>query len=93
MRTKFCFSREKLLPSFLAGQESISQLASRAGCAPRTAFRAVNGLPVSSRCIDKIARALGIDAVEYLVADDANARARANRKREGGENFGPGDHC
>ena len=64
----FRFSREKILPLFLQAQLSIRQLAVVAGISWTTAFKAVNGLRVSSKVVDKICKALRIDdATAFLV--------------------------
>ncbi len=62
----FKFSREKILPVFLQKQMPISQLAKKAGVHQKTATNAVQGLPVSSKVVDKIAMALGIDSIKFL---------------------------
>lgn len=64
----FRFTRETILPLFLQSRLSVAEFARRAGVNPRTAERAVNGLPVSSSVVDKIARALNVDAMNFLVA-------------------------
>ena len=60
------FSRQKILPLFLQRQISTKQLAHEAGISHRTATRAVNGLPITARVVDKIARALDFDAMTFL---------------------------
>lgn len=69
MRRQFTyqFDKAKILPLFLQRQETVAQLARRAGCNPATASRAVNGKKISSANVDKIAAALNFDAMEYLV--------------------------
>lgn len=62
----FRFTREKILPLFLQRQITISELAREAGVAHQSAQKAVNGLPVSANIVNRIAAALGIDAVSYL---------------------------
>lgn len=63
----FRFTRETILPLFLQSRLSVAEFARRAGVNPKTAERAVNGLPVSSSVIDKVACALGVDAMKFLV--------------------------
>ena len=63
----FRFSRQTILPLFLQSRLSVTELARRAGVAPRTVDRAVNGEKVSSKVVDKIATALNIDALKFLV--------------------------
>lgn len=64
----FQFTREQILPLFLQSRLSVAEFARRAGVNPKTAERAVNGLPVSSSVVDKIARALNVDAMKMLIA-------------------------
>lgn len=64
----FQFDREKILPLFLAKDTTIADVASRAGVAHATCTRAINGGRVIGRAINRLARALGIDATEYLLA-------------------------
>ena len=67
----FRFTRETFLPLFLERNMTIAELARRAGCNAKTAERAVNGLPVTSAVVDKIARALNVDALKFLVPPTA----------------------
>lgn len=62
----FKFQRNLILPLFLQRQMTIEKLARTAGVNPKTAFRAVNGLPITSNVVDKIARALDFDAINFL---------------------------
>lgn len=64
----FQFTREQILPLFLQSRLSVAEFARRAGVNPKTAERAVNGLPVSSSVVDKIAHALNVDAMKMLIA-------------------------
>ena len=63
----FRFKRELILPIFLSRCMTIWQLAKLAGVAYSSAERAVNGIPVSAPVVDKIARALDVNAVDFLV--------------------------
>lgn len=63
----FQFKRELILPVFLASGLKVWQLAKLAGVAHGTAYRAVNGLSVSAPNAAKIARALKIDVLKFLV--------------------------
>ena len=67
----FRFSRELVLPLFLQTRLSVAEFARRAGCNPKTAERAVCGEKVSSSVIDKIAHALGVDAMKLLTMPTA----------------------
>ena len=62
----FRFSRQLILPLFLQRRMTISDLAATAGVAYQTAARAVQGLPISAKIVDKVAAALEIDALGYL---------------------------
>ena len=62
----FRFKRELILPLFLAKRMTMVSLARKARVNFATAVRAVNGLPISSHVVDKIAQALGIDALKFL---------------------------
>lgn len=64
----FQFTREQILPLFLQSRLSVAEFARRAGVNPKTAERAVNGLPVSSSVVDKIAHVLNVDAMKMLIA-------------------------
>jgi DNA-binding LacI/PurR family transcriptional regulator len=65
------FDREKILPLFLRLDTTISDIAARAGVAHITCKRAINGDRVIGRAVNRVARALGIDATEYLLAPAA----------------------
>ncbi len=67
----FRFSREKILPLFLQRQMTVEKLAQGAGIHSRTAARAVNGLPITSRVIDKICSVLKIEPIKFLVPPTA----------------------
>lgn len=67
----FQFSREQILPLFLQRRMNITELARQAGINPRTAERAVRGLPVSASVIDKVANALDFDATKFLAEPTA----------------------
>ena len=67
----FKFSRQEILPLFLQTRLSVVELSRRAGVAPRTVDRAVNGEKISAGVVDKIAQALGIDAMKFLIAPNA----------------------
>lgn len=71
-QSTYRFDRAKILPLFLQRQETIAALARRAGCNPATASRAVNGEKIYSAHVDKIARALNFNAVDFL-AEPAQA--------------------
>ena len=60
------FNREKILPVFLKKEMTIADLSRKAGVAHRSAERAVEGEAVAAPIINKIADALGIDAMEFL---------------------------
>ena len=60
------FNREKILPVFLKKEMTIADLARKAGVAHRSAERAVEGVAVAAPIINKIADALGINAMEFL---------------------------
>lgn len=62
----FKFSRKLILPLFLERRISLYQFAKKAGVSAQTLWKALNGYPVSSKVIDKIARALNIDAINFL---------------------------
>ena len=62
----FRFNREKILPVFLKKEMTIADLSRKAGVAHRSAERAVEGEAVAAPIINKIADALGIDAMEFL---------------------------
>ena len=62
----FRFNREKILPVFLKKEMTIADLARKAGVAHRSAERAVEGVAVAAPIINKIADALGINAMEFL---------------------------
>lgn len=64
----FRFTRETILPLFLQSRLSVAEFARRAGVNPKTAERAVNGEKISSGVVDKIATALNVDAMKFLVA-------------------------
>ena len=66
-QTTYRFDRAKILPLSLQRQETIATLARRAGCNPATASRAVNGEKIYSAHVDKIARALDFNAVDFLL--------------------------
>ena len=59
----FRFSRERILPIFLQVSE-------------RVIWKAVNGLPVSSKVIYGIAEALGFNPLDFLVNDDRVVEVR-----------------
>lgn len=61
------FKRVKILPLFLQKQISIRQLAKDAGVSEKTAERAVNGLPISAAMVNRVARALGISPLDFLI--------------------------
>lgn len=62
----FQFSRELILPLFLQMRIPITTLAKRAGVSYSAVEKAVNGRRISAQVVDRIATALGIDAVKYL---------------------------
>ena len=64
----FRFDREKILPLFLKKYKTTKDLAKKSGVNPVTVNRAVNGLPIQAFVVDKIACALNIDALDYLLA-------------------------
>ena len=66
-QSTYRFDRAKILPLFLQRQETIAEIARRAGCNPATASRAVNGEKISAVNVAKIARALNFNAVDFLV--------------------------
>ena len=68
----FKFDRKLILAAFLEKRWTIYELARRAQCGYRSAFRAVNGLPVGATVIAKIAAALDIDAVKFVVDPENN---------------------
>ena len=68
----FRFSRERILPFFLKRKEPVYQLARRANCSPQTIWRALNGFPISSKAVGKIADALGVDTMEFLEIGGTN---------------------
>ena len=55
------FIRSKILQRFLARQMTNRRLAELAGVSQKTAFKAVNGLPIQAACVAGIAKALCID--------------------------------
>lgn len=62
----FKFSRKLILPLFLKRRISVYQFAKKAGVSSQTLWKALNGYPVSSKVVDKIARALNLDAINFL---------------------------
>ena len=62
----FQFKREKILPLFLQRQMTIAELARVAGLSHKAAYRAVNGLNITAPVVEKTARALDFDAVDFL---------------------------
>ena len=66
-QSTYRFDRAKILPLFLQRCETVAELARRAGCTAATASRAVNGDKISAANVDKIARALNFNAVDFLV--------------------------
>lgn len=62
----FKFTRARILPLFLQKRMTVSELSKKAEVNRRTTERAVQGLPVSSKVVDKIAGALEINAIDYL---------------------------
>ena len=65
----FKFRRELILPVFLKRRITLTTLAKEAGVPVKSAARAVNGLTVSSKSVDRIATALRVQdkIVDYLV--------------------------
>ena len=66
-QSTYRFDSAKILPLFLQRQETIAELARRAGCNPATASRAVNGYKISAVNVAKIGDALDFNAVDFLV--------------------------
>lgn len=62
----FEFSREKILPLFLAQKITTAEFARRAGISFKAAARAVNGLSISAPVATRVAEALGIDPIKFL---------------------------
>lgn len=60
------FSREKILPLFLAMRITVAELAKKADVSHKSADKAINGKKLAAPIISKIADALNINAVEYL---------------------------
>lgn len=83
----FRFKREKILPLFLGEMTTVFDMAKRAGIHSRTLARAVNGEPVKSDSVEKIARALGIDPLDYLEPTyfEAVSFSSSRRRRAGGQ--------
>lgn len=69
----FRFTREKILPLFLQKRISIAELAKSADVHQKTAANAIHGLPVSSKVVDKIATALGVNALLFLEKPQSSA--------------------
>lgn len=72
----FRFSRERILPIFLQRRIPVKKLANEAGVSERVIWKAVNGLPVSSKVIYGIAEALGFNPLDFLVNDDRVVEVR-----------------
>lgn len=62
----FKFNRAKILPRFFAMGIPIAKFAQKANVSFYTAERALQGERVSAPVINKISRAMEIDAVEFL---------------------------
>lgn len=62
----FKFSREKILPLFLQRRMTIAKLARLSGISHKAAYRAVNGLSITAPVVEKTARALNFDALNFL---------------------------
>lgn len=62
----FKFKRERILPLFLQRRMTIAELARKAGLSHKAAYRAVNGLTITAPVVEKTARALNFDAMEFL---------------------------
>ena len=67
----FQFYREQILPLFLQRRMNITELARQAEINPRTAERAVFGLPISASVVDKVANVLNFDATKFLIPPTA----------------------
>lgn len=61
------FAKVKILPIFLKRRIPIYQLANKAGVCKKTAQRAVDGLPITAKVVDRVARALGIAPLDFLI--------------------------
>lgn len=70
----FAFQREKILPVFLAKRITVQELARLAGISHNSAFRAVNGMTISAKTVDRAAQALNIDALTFLAEPDNTRR-------------------
>ena len=81
----FRFQREKVLPLFLGKMTTVFDVARRAGVDSRVVNRAVNGEPISAAGVQKIADALGVDAMEYLEPPNFATRKKRKSRRAGGE--------
>lgn len=62
----FQFDRDRALPLFLNRHESLLQFSKRAGCSPQSCWRAVTGQRVHVKVVAAVAKALGIDALDYI---------------------------
>lgn len=64
----FKFKRELILPLFLSKGMRVGVLAKQAGLSHKAAERAVNGMPITAPVVEKIARALAINPLDFLHA-------------------------
>lgn len=65
----FRFSRNRILPIFLKRRITIKKLAYEAGVSERVMAKAVNGLPISAKTVDRVAEALGFNPLDFLLDD------------------------
>lgn len=65
----FRFKRELILPLFLQRRIPLSRLAKEAGVPVKSVARAVNGLAISPKSVDRIATALRVQdkIIDFLV--------------------------
>lgn len=69
----FRFTQEKIMPLFLQRRMTVAELARKAKVNHKTTEKAVKGLPVTSKVVDKIATALEIDAMQFLEKPQTSA--------------------